>query len=244
MTDAILDGPDHAAAAPHAEGQGHPLRVYLVVWGWLFVLSACSYLVDYFGLQGLLRWSLILIFMCLKAGLIVAIFMHMAWERQALVYAICLPMIVVLVFVAIMTSESSYTLLTREAFFGLLHDQGQSLGGLAAAPTVGDIPGLALRTALAVVWGAILALGFAFLIFLGDAEARGARLVSPGFDRRATLVIYLSWFSLPLWFGLSQLLLILACGATIILCAVYAASYQATTSRRPSAPRGNRRGAA
>ena len=29
--------------------------------------------------------------MMLKAGLIVAVFMHMAWERLALVYAILLP---------------------------------------------------------------------------------------------------------------------------------------------------------
>ena len=62
-----------------------------MVWGLLFVLSTCSYLVDYFGLVGYLRWSLILIFMVLKAGLIVAVFMHMAWERLALLYAILVP---------------------------------------------------------------------------------------------------------------------------------------------------------
>ena len=41
------------AAEGHAEGQQHPIRLYLVVWAWLFVLSACSYMVDYFGVQGL-----------------------------------------------------------------------------------------------------------------------------------------------------------------------------------------------
>ncbi|MGY3459820.1 cytochrome c oxidase subunit IV [Bradyrhizobium sp. LM3.4] len=70
-----------APAAAHAKGQQHPIKLYLVVWAWLFVLSTCSYLVDYFGLHGSLRWSLILLFMVLKAGLIVAVFMHMAWER-------------------------------------------------------------------------------------------------------------------------------------------------------------------
>jgi cytochrome c oxidase subunit IV len=65
------------AAVAHVEGQQHPIKLYLVVWGWLFVLSTCSYLVDYFGLHGYLRWSLILVFMILKAGLIVAVFMHM-----------------------------------------------------------------------------------------------------------------------------------------------------------------------
>jgi len=106
-----------AAHTAHAEGQQHPIKLYLVVWGWLFVLSTFSYLVDYFHLQGLLRWSLILLFMTLKAGLIVAIFMHMKWERLALTYAILLPPVLVLVFVAIMVSESHYTLLTRLFFF-------------------------------------------------------------------------------------------------------------------------------
>jgi cytochrome c oxidase subunit IV len=107
-----------ATAVAHAEGQQHPIKLYLVVWGWLFVLSTCSYLVDYFGLQGHLRWGLILLFMILKAGLIVAVFMHMAWERLALAYAILVPPVLVLVFVGIMVFESDYTLFTRELFFG------------------------------------------------------------------------------------------------------------------------------
>ena len=107
-----------ATAAASAEGQQHPIKLYLVVWGWLFILSTLSYLVDYFGLQGFLRWSLILVFMMLKAGLIVAVFMHMAWERLALAYATLLPPVLVLVFVAIMTFEADNTLFLRETFFG------------------------------------------------------------------------------------------------------------------------------
>ena len=83
----VHDAP--ASGATHAKGQQHPIKLYLVVWGWLFVLSACSYLVDYFGFHGYLRWSLILLFMVLKAGLIVAVFMHMAWERLALTMPSC-----------------------------------------------------------------------------------------------------------------------------------------------------------
>ena len=119
-----MEGQLHAHAADavatgvvHAKGQQHPIKLYLVVWGWLFVLSTGSYLVDYFGLQGYLRWSLILLFMVLKAGLIVAVFMHMAWERLALAYAILLPPIAVLVFVAIMVLESEYTHFLRVLFF-------------------------------------------------------------------------------------------------------------------------------
>jgi cytochrome c oxidase subunit IV len=105
------------APAAHDEHQQHPIKLYLVVWFWLFVLSTFSYLVDYFHLQGYLRWFLILLFMMLKAGLIVAIFMHMAWERLALIYAILLPPLLVLVFVGIMVAESNYTLLTRLLWF-------------------------------------------------------------------------------------------------------------------------------
>jgi cytochrome c oxidase subunit 4 len=101
----------------HAKTQAHPIGVYLWTWGLLFVLSTFSYLVDYFNLEGQLRWSLILLFMVLKAGLIVAVFMHMAWERLALIYAILVPPVLVLVFVALMTLESDYTLITRELFF-------------------------------------------------------------------------------------------------------------------------------
>jgi cytochrome c oxidase subunit IV len=106
------------AAAPRDTHQQHPIKLYLVVWGWLFVLSTGSYLVDYFGLQSYLRWGLILLFMILKAGLIVAVFMHMAWERLALIYAILVPPILVLVFVGIMVFESKYTFLTRFFFSG------------------------------------------------------------------------------------------------------------------------------
>jgi cytochrome c oxidase subunit 4 len=100
-----------------AHGQHHPIRVYLIVWFWLFVLSTLSYLVDYFQFEGYLRWGLIVLFMLLKAGLIVAVFMHMVWERLALVYAILVPPLVVLVFVAIMAVEGDHTALTRGSFF-------------------------------------------------------------------------------------------------------------------------------
>jgi cytochrome c oxidase subunit 4 len=126
MAEATLDGHGHGHAAHDAPAgavttevhQEHPIKLYMVVWGWLFVLSACSYGVDYFGLHGYLRWTLILIFMMLKAGLIVAVFMHMAWERLAMMYAIILPPVLVLVFMMMMVFEADYTLLTRLTFFG------------------------------------------------------------------------------------------------------------------------------
>lgn len=108
----------HAAdAAGHAEGQQHPIKLYLWIWILLFVFSAFSYMVDYFQLQGPLRWTLILLFMTLKASFIVAVFMHMAWERLALKLAIMVPPLTLLVLIALMAIEGDYTFLTRLAWF-------------------------------------------------------------------------------------------------------------------------------
>ena len=106
----------------HAQGQQHPLGIYFRIWGLLFLLSTASYLVDYFHVDGYLRWFLIIAFMLLKAGLIVAVFMHMLWERLAMVYAILLPPLLLMVLLGIGALEADYTFLTRGAYFmkGLL----------------------------------------------------------------------------------------------------------------------------
>jgi len=101
----------------HAQGQQHPLGIYFKIWALLFVLSAASYMVDYMHVQGLLRWTLIILFMLLKAGLIVAVFMHMLWERLALVYAILVPPLLLITLLAIGALEADYTFWTRGAFF-------------------------------------------------------------------------------------------------------------------------------
>jgi cytochrome c oxidase subunit 4 len=119
-----MDHAQHPHAAPSGEapaspahGQQHPLGIYFRIWALLFVLSTASYLVDYFHFQGLLRWSLIIVFMLLKAGLIVAVFMHMLWERLALVYAILVPPLLLIVLLGIGALEADYTFLTRGVFF-------------------------------------------------------------------------------------------------------------------------------
>lgn len=97
--------------------QQHPISLYLKIWGLLFVLSTLSYLVDYFHFQGLMRWGLIITFMLLKAGLIVGVFMHMAWERLSLVYAILLPPLCLLVLVGLMFAEAGHTFFARLLYF-------------------------------------------------------------------------------------------------------------------------------
>ena len=98
-------------------GQQHPISLYLKVWVLLFVLSTLSYGVDYFHFEGVLRWCLIIVFMLMKAGLIVAVFMHLAWERLALICAILLPPLCLLVLVGLMAAEADYTHLMRLLLF-------------------------------------------------------------------------------------------------------------------------------
>jgi cytochrome c oxidase subunit IV len=113
-------GQQHSAAGGQhrVEGQQHPLGIYFKIWGLLFVLSTASYMVDYLHFQGYLRWTLIIVFMLMKAGLIVAVFMHMLWERLAMVYAILVPPILLLVLLGIGAFEADYTFFTRGTFFG------------------------------------------------------------------------------------------------------------------------------
>jgi cytochrome c oxidase subunit IV len=104
------------ADAHAATGQQHPLKIYFLVWGLLFLFSAASYATDFLP-HGYVRWALILTFMILKAGFIVAIFMHMRWERLALIWAILGPPVVLLVLIGLMAVEGDYTELTRLDFF-------------------------------------------------------------------------------------------------------------------------------
>ena len=93
--------------------KAHPIGMYLKVWFLLFLLSTFSYLVDFYQVQGVLRWSFILLFMFLKAGLILAIFMHVVWERMALKLLLFLPPLAILVFIALMSIESDYVFFNR-----------------------------------------------------------------------------------------------------------------------------------
>ncbi|HXQ30799.1 MAG TPA: cytochrome C oxidase subunit IV family protein [Steroidobacteraceae bacterium] len=108
---------DHTAEQTHGEGQQHPIAIYLWIWGLLFIVSTFSYLVDYFDLHGVLRWTLLIVFMLVKAGFIVGIFMHMAWERLALKLVILVPPLSLLILISLMAIEGDYTFLTRLSSF-------------------------------------------------------------------------------------------------------------------------------
>ena len=55
--------------------------------------------------------------MFLKAGYIIAIFMHVSWERLSLKWLLFGPPIAIAVLVALMAIEGDYTFLNRLFFF-------------------------------------------------------------------------------------------------------------------------------
>lgn len=100
------------------EAQAHPIRVYLYVWGLLFVLSVFSYMVDFFHVEPIgLKWFLLIAFAVAKSGLIITYFMHVRWERLSLVYTIALPPLLVFALTIFAMSEGSYVQEIRQLWF-------------------------------------------------------------------------------------------------------------------------------
>jgi cytochrome c oxidase subunit IV len=68
-----------------------------------------------------MRWTLVILFMLLKAGFIISVFMHAMWERMALVFTILGPPIVLLLFIGFMAVEGDYVQENRFQYRG--HDR-------------------------------------------------------------------------------------------------------------------------
>ena len=69
------------------------------------------------GMKGIVSALMILAFMFLKAGLIIMVFMHLAWERMAVKLLLFLPPIAILIFIVLMSSEAYYVFISRIASF-------------------------------------------------------------------------------------------------------------------------------
>jgi cytochrome c oxidase subunit IV len=107
----------HGAADSHGE-QHQPFQIYIIVWLLLFVISAMSYFVDYFEVKPLVfKRLLITAFALIKAGIIVAYFMHMKFERMSIVLAILLPPLLLLGMISIFLPEGIYVSGLRDLFF-------------------------------------------------------------------------------------------------------------------------------
>lgn len=111
-----------AGATHGAAEHDHPdIGIFLKVWGWLFVLSVASYIVDISPFPEHLQWVQALLitgFAFLKAGLIMNIFMHLKWERPTLVYIVLLPLLLLVLLVIFLVWEGAYVHGVRQFFLG------------------------------------------------------------------------------------------------------------------------------
>ena len=99
--------------------EDHSIGVYLKVWGWLFVLSVLSYVVDIMTFDPQwIQWTLITVFALLKSALIMHVFMHLKWEPLSLVTAMLLPTVLVLLLVVFVAAEGAYIADIRRAILG------------------------------------------------------------------------------------------------------------------------------
>ncbi len=67
-------------------------RIYAVTWFWLLAITVLELAVVLLGVPKLLLATTLIVMAALKAGLIIAYFMHLRYERLSLIYAVLVPM--------------------------------------------------------------------------------------------------------------------------------------------------------
>ncbi len=110
---------EQSAPSTHVEHHEHPpINTYLRVWGLLFVLSAILYFSDIAEMNVMLKRFLASSFSLIKAGTIMAYFMHVKFERLSLILAILVPPLLLLALAGILAAEGQYIFGLRELFVG------------------------------------------------------------------------------------------------------------------------------
>ncbi|HXF81186.1 MAG TPA: cytochrome C oxidase subunit IV family protein [bacterium] len=76
----------------HIEHSGG-YRIYAVTWFWLLVITLVELAIVLLHVPKLVLATALIVMALLKAGLIVAYFMHLRYERLSFVYAVLVPMV-------------------------------------------------------------------------------------------------------------------------------------------------------
>ncbi len=104
----------HQASAPEHAGTAHGgYRVYWVTWGWLLLITLLEVGVVFVPMP---RWMLTLLLVILagmKAGLIIAFFMHVRMERISFIYTVLVPMVLGVILFFALIPDGLHTLQMR-----------------------------------------------------------------------------------------------------------------------------------
>jgi cytochrome c oxidase subunit 4 len=76
----------------HTEHSGG-YRIYAVTWFWLLVITVVELAIVLLHVPKVVLATALILMALLKAGLIVAYFMHLRYERLSFVYAVLVPMV-------------------------------------------------------------------------------------------------------------------------------------------------------
>ncbi len=87
----------------HAEGT---TRVFMIVWFWLLALTAVEVFLGYKQLELKLMLILLMGLSVIKAGLIIAYFMHLRYERASMALALMPALVIVIVLMNIFLPDS------------------------------------------------------------------------------------------------------------------------------------------
>ena len=87
----------------HAEGT---TRVFMIVWFWLLALTAVEVFLGYKQLELKLMLVLLMGISVIKAGLIIAYFMHLRYERPSMALALMPALVIVIVLMNIFLPDS------------------------------------------------------------------------------------------------------------------------------------------
>ncbi|MBI3653950.1 MAG: cytochrome C oxidase subunit IV family protein [Acidobacteria bacterium] len=96
----LVDEPVEAHG--HDEAHGGSNRENLIIWGALLALTGIEIYLGYKHLNAILMLSILIGLSLIKAGLIVAYFMHMKFERKTFIYTVIPTTIVLLCLFAIL----------------------------------------------------------------------------------------------------------------------------------------------
>lgn len=151
-----------------------PIGTYLKVWGIVIALVTLSYAIFLLEIEPLwLRRFLFTAIALIQATLGVRYFMQMRWERPSLVYAIVLPVTLLLALVIFALSEGRYVLGVRQLEYSAEVSQ-QPVRETPQGPAQGGLPGM--QTGNLVELGKQLAQSNGCL---SCHSITGARLVGP-----------------------------------------------------------------
>ena len=99
-----------------AEHSGGTLRLFLMIWIYLLIITAVELVLTYMQMFSTALMLLILVALSLgKAGMIVAYFMHLKYEKKTLLWTLVPPglLVIALLFVFFPDSVRAFTLRAR-----------------------------------------------------------------------------------------------------------------------------------